>query len=187
MWILIIVLTLLWLLGLTYLIFILFYRLTKKEVFVPFVPADTKGIDEMCQAVALVGTEKVIDVGSGWGSIVFHLARKYQNLRLYGIELNPVLHFIATLRKALFHRGQQLTFLCADAGNVSYSDYDVIMLFMLSPFVDKVLVPKFEKELKKGAKVVSYVFPMKSKAFTEKKITIPAHGWRSVVYVYTKD
>ncbi|PJA15936.1 hypothetical protein COX64_00115, partial [Candidatus Dojkabacteria bacterium CG_4_10_14_0_2_um_filter_Dojkabacteria_WS6_41_15] len=87
-----IIISILWLVGITYLSLALFYRLTRKEVFVPFVPSDTKGIETMCEAAAMQGTESVIDIGSGWGTILFFLATKYKKLQLTGIELNPLLH-----------------------------------------------------------------------------------------------
>lgn len=185
--ILIAVLTcLIWLFGVSYLGLVFYYRLTRKEVFVPFVPADTKGINTMCESLQLRGDEKVIDIGSGWGTIVFHLIGKYPRLSVTGIELNLVLHLIAVLRKLLFHARKSIRLIHGDAARQDYRDYDVIFLFMLSPFVNKVLVPKFEKELKKGTKVVSYVFPMKSKAFKETVIQLPAHNWKSAVYIYEK-
>ncbi|PIY17820.1 hypothetical protein COZ14_01880 [Candidatus Dojkabacteria bacterium CG_4_10_14_3_um_filter_Dojkabacteria_WS6_41_9] len=181
-----IIISILWLVGITYLSLALFYRLTRKEVFVPFVPSDTKGIETMCEAAAMQGTESVIDIGSGWGTILFFLATKYQKLQLTGIELNPLLHLIATIRKQLFHWQSDITLLRGDATTISFNEYDVVFIFMLSSFVNKVLVPKFEKELRPGARVVSYVFPMKSALFTEKKMEIPAHGWKSNVYIYEK-
>lgn len=185
-WSLIIAAGIFWLVGVLYLIIVFYLKVTKKEVFVPFIPADTLGIETMYKAIALKGTESIIDVGSGWGTILFHLHKKFPRLTLTGIELNPVLHFITQLRKFLFHRNGKIHIIHGDAANISYSNYDVIFLFMLSPFVNKVLVPKFEKELKKGTKVVSYVFKMKSKAFRETVIKLPSNGWKSAVYIYEK-
>ena len=184
--ILIVIISVFWLIGVTYLSVAFFYRLTRREVFVPFVPSDTKGIESMCEAAAMKGTESVIDIGSGWGTILFFLATKYKKLRLTGIELNPLLHIFASIRKKLFHRQSDITLLRGDATTISFKEYDVVFLFMLSSFVNKVLVPKFEKELRPGARVVSYVFPMTSTKFTEKKRGMPAHGWKSNVYIYEK-
>lgn len=186
MWLLITIVGIIWLLCTTYLLIGIYYKLTRKEVFVPFIPADAKGIDIMCDVLKLTGTERVIDVGSGWGTILFYLVNKYPTMKLTGIELHPVLHLLAVIRRFLFHRISDMTLLKRDASTFNYENYDVIFLFMLAPFVNKILVPKFEKELKKGTKVVSYVFRMKSKAFTETKLVVPAHGWRSAIYLYEK-
>jgi tRNA A58 N-methylase Trm61 len=173
-------------LGLGYLLLMLYYRLTRKEVFVPFVPADIDGVRAMCDAVGLTGKEKVVDLGSGWGTMVFYLARTFPELQVTGVELNAVLHFLARLRKLFWFRNYHITLLRNDAKKIPLETYDVVFLFMLSPFVNRVLVPKFEQELRKGAVVVSYVFPMKSSKFEEKKLMIPSHGWRSAIYVYRK-
>ena len=186
MWFVVIIVSFFWLIGVLYLLFGLYYKITRKEVFVPFVPADTKGVDSMCEAINLKGDERVIDIGSGWGTILFYLVDKYPKLSLVGIELHPVLHFFAVLRRFFFHRNSDIELIKGDAANIQYDGFDVIFLFMLAPFMNKVLVPKFEKELKKGTKVVSYVFRMKSSMFKESRIILPAHGWRSAVYLYEK-
>lgn len=172
--------------GFGYLILTFYYRLTRKEVFVPFVPADAEGIRAMCTAVSLKGNESVIDLGSGWGTMIFYLARNYPDLQIAGIELNGVLHVIAQLKRWLLYRNSKIALLHGDAASVSLGAFDVVFLFMLSPFVNRVLVPKFERELRKGTRIVSYVFPMKSSKFEEKKLLIPSNGWRSAIYVYTK-
>lgn len=186
MWAFIILATILWFVGVLYLIYATFYRLTRKEIFVPFVPADKNGIDAMCQAVGLTGKEKVVDIGSGWGSIVFYLAQKFPKISVTGIELNPMLHLVSLVKKSLFYRSSNISLSRGDAVVFDYKKFNVVFIFMLSPFVNKVMVPKLETELRKGAKVVSYVFQMKSDLFTEKKIILPVHGWKSAVYVYEK-
>lgn len=172
--------------GFCYLLLAIYFRLTRKEVFVPFVPADEEGIRAMCVAVGLRGDENVVDLGSGWGTMMFYLARNFPKLHITGIELNPILHLIAQIRRKLFYRGYKITALRGDAGLLPLESFDVVFLFMLSPFVNRILVPKFEQELRKGALVVSYVFPMKSSKFEEKKLLIPSHGWRCAIYVYRK-
>lgn len=186
MWFLIIIASFLWLIGVSYLLFGIYYKVTRKEIFVPFVPADIKGMDSMCDAIKLKGTERVIDVGSGWGTILFYLVDRYPKLSLVGIELHPILHLFAMLRRFFFHKNSDIELIKGDAAKISYDRFDVIFLFMLAPFMNKVLVPKLEKELKVGTKVVSYVFRMKSSQFKESRIILPAHGWRSAVYLYEK-
>ena len=181
-----IILSIIFIVGFLYLSITFYFQITQKEVFVPFIPADVKGIHSMCQASCAKPGDEVIDVGSGWGSIVFYLADHFPGLKLTGIELNPVLHVIAVIRAGIFYKNKPITLVQGDAGGISYEKYDVVFLFMLSSFVNKILVPKFERELKSGAKVVSYVFKMKSELFTEQKMELPSHGWRSVVYIYTK-
>lgn len=177
---------LLWIGGVTYLSAALFYRMTRRELFVPFVPIDSAGVDAMARASKIVGNERVVDIGSGWGTIIFALLDRYPKLQVTGIEINPFLHLFAKLRGWLFHQSSSYQLFRGDAANFSFEAYEVVFLFMLSPFVDRVLVPKFEKELKSGTRVVSYVFPMQSKAFTEEKISMNSQGWRNAVYVYTK-
>lgn len=184
--ILVLVLSVVWIIGIGYLSYTFYLKMVKQEEFVPFIPSDPEGITVMCDLVGLKGNEKVIDVGSGWGTIVFFLAKNFPKLNITGIEIHPVLHFIAWLRSIFFRKSTKIRLIRGDAAKISYSSYDVVFLFMLSPFVDGVLVPKIEKELSVGSKVVSYVFRMNSPLFSEKQVRIPGHGWKNTVYLYTK-
>ncbi|MCC7303884.1 class I SAM-dependent methyltransferase [bacterium] len=186
LWLVIIPISIIWVLGLLYLLLVVYYRLSRKEIFVPFIPADKRGIDMMCEAVGLQGTESVVDVGSGWGSIVFHLLDTYPRLAVTGIELNPLLYLLSMLRKTIFYPNRNIKLCRGDAEKFSYKNFDVVFLFMLSPFVNKVLAPKLETELRIGAQVVSYVFRMKSNKFKETRVKLLEHGWKSAVYVYEK-
>ncbi len=177
---------LVWIAGVWYLCANFIISLKNKEKYVPFIPSDSRGITAMARAVGLQGTERIIDIGSGSGTILFALAKDFPKLEMTGIEMNSFLHIWATLRKKIFFQKQNISLICGDAQNFKYTDYDVIFLFMLSSFVDGVLVPKFNKELRKGTKVVSYVFKMKSADFKEQEIDLGGKGWRNKVYVYTK-
>lgn len=183
---LLIFMLLLWTAGVWYLFANLTVSLKKKDMFVPFIPSDARGVTAMADAVGLQGNERIVDIGSGSGTILFSLAKKFPNLQMTGIEMNSFLHVWAKLRKFFFFRRAAITLHCGDAQNFNYGEYDVIFLFMLSSFVDGILVPKFNEELRTGTKVVSYVFKMKSADFDEQEIDLGGKGWMNKVYVYTK-
>lgn len=181
-----VILLILWIILTSYLGLTLFYTVKNKKLFVPFLPSDTKGIQAMLRAASLKGDENIVDIGSGWGTIVFEVAKSYPQACVTGIELHPVLFLISKVVQFLFYRRQKITLVRGDAAAFSYESYNIVFLFMLSTFVDEVIAPKLEKELKPGAKVISYVFKMNSSSFTEKVITLPSAGWRNKIYVYTK-
>lgn len=186
LWILLFVLIIFWCVGVFYLGYTFYLQIKRKKLYVPFIPADRKGIDAMIDAVNLKGTESVIDIGSGSGSIVFRLAERFPDLRISGIEIHPLLYLFSKIKKKLIFSKADIHLEKADAATHAYGSYDVIFLFMLSTFVDQVLVPKFEKELRPGTRIVSYVFKMSSKQFKEDVIELPFKGWKNKLYVYTK-
>jgi cyclopropane fatty-acyl-phospholipid synthase-like methyltransferase len=174
--------------GLTYLMLEYYFKFTQNELYVPFVPADRKGIENVLTHAEIDGSENVIDIGSGWGSILFLLLDKYPSLSVTGIEINPFLSVVAWVRKILWYRTSKMSIINKDARDLTYEAYDIVFVFMLSSFLDKVLAPKLAAELRPGAKVISYVFAMHSDAFSVEEFTLPAsgQGWRSKVYIYTK-
>lgn len=186
LWLLLIVLLPLWFVGTFYLVYTGWLQISRKSTYVPFIPSDIAGIDAMISRLNLQGTEKVIDIGSGTGTIVFRLAERFRSMPITGIEIHPVLHVFALIKKYVFFRKQPITLLRFDAATLSLAQYDVVFLFMLSTFVDQVLVPKFEKELPRGAKVISYVFRMKSAHFIEEEILLDKNGWKNKIFLYRK-
>jgi tRNA A58 N-methylase Trm61 len=169
-----------------YLLFVYYFKMKHKKQFVPFIPSDRKGLSQICERIDLQTSRQIIDVGSGWGTAVFHLAKEYPRARVVGVELHPVLHGIALIRQVFSSVKERISFVCQDAAKHNFRRYDTVFVFMLSDFLNAVLAPKLEQELEVGARVVSYVFPMTISGFNCKEYTISGKGWRSKVFVYTK-
>lgn len=124
----------------------------------PYVASKPERIQQMVQMAALQPGNKVIDLGSGDGSIL--LAAASRGAYAIGVEVNPFLVRYSRLRAR--RRGLQ-NFIAVNRGNFfdqSFSDIDVVFIYLLPETLAQ-LEPKLQRELPYGAKVVTntYTFP----------------------------
>lgn len=126
--------------------------------YVPFVRTPRKVRKKMIDAAKLTDGEKVFDLGCGDGSILLDaLAEK--KVDAIGIEGSWIVFQLAKLRRWLSH--EKLLLLHQNFFNASVKDADVVFCY-LWPSVMQRLQNKFEQELKPGARVISYCFPVKA-------------------------
>jgi len=184
-WLIILILIILWLIGVVYLFSVLASKLARKNLYVPFIPADIRGLNLLMKYVTFNDNSIVYDVGSGWGTAIFYFAKRFATVKFIGVEINPILHLFAILREKLL-RYKNTSFCLRDAALCNYKNADIIFVFMLPIFLQKVLLPILEKDLKKGAIIISYVFPIKSSKFTIEKMKLPNRGWKNKLYIATK-
>lgn len=120
----------------------------------PFVPTPQKAVLKMLDLAKIKKGDKVYDIGCGDGRLV-HTASKYYGASAVGFELSPPVYLLAKLRGLIQRSGAKIVF--GDFRRHSLKDADVIVCYML-PNTMRNFRPKFEKEMKKGAKIVSYAF-----------------------------
>lgn len=102
-----------------------------------------------------IGKGKIFyDLGSGTGRSLA-IASKEFGLDATGFELSPILFVISKIN--LFLSGTKAKIKIKNFYQADLKDADIVFCF-LTPEVMKKLAPKFEKELKNGAKIVSYAF-----------------------------
>lgn len=139
----------------------------------PYHPTPREKAVEMLGAAELKEGEMLYDLGCGEGSILLAAAEEF-GARCVGIEIDPALADKA--QKEVKKRGlaDRITIICddifspaywahlEDAGEKPYAvrNADVVAIY-LNFKVHEVLRPYLEKELKKGARVVSYEFYMR--------------------------
>lgn len=121
----------------------------------PYVPTKQKAVQKMIDLAGIKPGQKAVDLGSGDGRIVIAFAQAGADS--HGYEINPLLVWWSRWKirkaglegKAFVH---QKSF-----WNEDLSSYDVVALFGVR-YIMKELGQKLEKELKSGAKIVSYGF-----------------------------
>jgi SAM-dependent methyltransferase len=133
---------------------------------VPYVPSN-KAFKEAVRYLDIEEGDNVLDIGSGDGRVLIHASKIYPNCQFVGIEKNPILVVYSSLLKFILRRNN-LHFKCIDARDFDISDFDAIYLYLLSDFVDEILL---EKNIKKGCRVVSFHFPLGKKFSSINKIT----------------
>lgn len=131
----------------------------------PWVPTKPSDIARLLMLVNPKTGALVFDLGAGDGRLVVALARHFP-VQVVGFEISILPYLVSKLRVFVVNTffAQQLQgtpkILFRDFLSYNLSRADAIVCF-LTPMAMAKLAPKFQRELKKGARVVSYVFPIK--------------------------
>ncbi len=153
----------------------------------PFVPSPNRVVEYMLKLAELTTGEVLFDMGAGDGRTVIMAARTF-GARGVGIELREDL-----AKKAMTNIHQngledRVSIVNDDMFNVNLTEADVVYLYLTTSANEKVK-PKLERDLKKGARVVSHDYeivgwrPEKIENFCENPpLGYPSH----TIYLYRK-
>ena len=133
---------------------IIFYK-------VPFVPTPGAVVSEALKLLPLSAGGTLYDIWSGNGRVVFAFANAYPSARVIGVEASPF-PFLLTLLRRWGGAARNASFLFKDFSNVSLAGASHVYTYLL-PSVMARLLPRFEKELAPGTRVLSCDFPFKSR------------------------
>lgn len=121
----------------------------------PYVSIPKNGLDKMIEFAAIKPGQKAVDLGSGDGRIMIAMAKA--GAIVHGYEINPVLVWW-TRRKIEKEglEGKAFVYL-KSFWNEDLSSFDVVTLFGVRKIMRR-LQDKLDKELKPGAKIISFGF-----------------------------
>jgi SAM-dependent methyltransferase len=122
----------------------------------PWVPTKKGDIDRLIRLADLKPGETVYELGCGDARVLIKLAKK-TGTRGVGVELSILQLLVAKLRAALSRTGVQVRW--RNLFHTNLGNADLVYLFLM-PDAYAALRKKFEAELKPGARVVSYVWPI---------------------------
>jgi len=143
----------------------------------PFIPTPWPAVKKVLKVAGISKGDTVIDIGAGDGRFL-HLAETNYGAKAIGFERDPFVYLIAKLRKLLWKwKG---TVIRANMFNQDLKNADIIICYMLPKSLAK-MQTKFEKELKKGTKIVSYAFHIGT---LKPKKNIPAKDKISQIFLY---
>jgi len=134
---------------------------------VPFVPTRQKALADIFDNLMFSPKDVFFDLGSGDGRLVFYIAKKY-NIKAYGVELNPLLHFACKLKKKLFGH-KSAFFIRKNALNVNLKKATVIYLFLFPEITNK-LYKKIKRQCKAKTVIISHGFRIKTLKGKEKLV-----------------
>ena len=120
--------------------------------FIGFIPTPPECVVGFFELVTLSPSDVVYDLGSGDGRLLFAALKKGAG-RVVGVELNPEL--VKKARETAKNKGygNRARFIEGDVMDVGLSDATVVFCYLF-PTASEALRPKFESELKPGARVV---------------------------------
>jgi ribosomal protein L11 methylase PrmA len=123
-----------------------------------FVPTPQEVVDAMLKLAKVTKNDVVYDLGSGDGRIPITAAKQY-GARGVGIDIDPTRIAEATANLKTAGVGDRVRFLNQDLFTTDISEATVVTLYLL-PTLNLKLIPKLNKELKPGTRVVSHSFDM---------------------------
>lgn len=124
----------------------------------PWVPCKKKDIDRILKLADLRSGELFYELGCGDARITVAAQKKYQ-VRAVGLEIAIPLYVAAKIRQ-FFNWDKNLQIKYKNLFKENLSSADVIYVFGMPDKLKNKLREKLDKELKLGARVVSYVFPI---------------------------
>jgi precorrin-6B methylase 2 len=123
---------------------------------VPFVPTPMPIVRTMLTLADLKPGQVVYDLGAGDGRFLIEAKKREKSIKAIGYEgafgvwlLAKMWIFLSPVR--------DIRMVCGNFMKADLAEADVIFTY-LSPHVMKALLPKFQKELKPGAKIISHAF-----------------------------
>jgi predicted RNA methylase len=147
-----------------------------------FVPTPQEVVDAMLKLAKVTKNDVIYDLGSGDGRIPITAAKTY-GARGVGIDIDPQRIKEATENLKTAGVGDRVKFLNQDLFTTDISEATVVTLYLL-PSLNVKLIPKLNKELKPGTRIVSHAFDMSADGTERKpKETLNVNG--RTVYFWT--
>ena len=123
---------------------------------VPYVPTPMPVVEAMLNMANVTSSDVVYDLGCGDGRIPIMAAQKY-GARGVGIDIDPQRVAEANENAKAAGVTGKVKFLVQDLFTSDVSEATVVTLYLL-PSVNEKLLPKLQKELKPGTRIVSHAF-----------------------------
>jgi len=147
-----------------------------------FVPTPQEVVDAMLKLAKVTKNDVIYDLGSGDGRIPITAAKTY-GARGVGIDIDPQRIKEAQENLKTAGVGDRVKFLNQDLFTTDISEATVVTLYLL-PSLNVKLIPKLNKELKPGTRIVSHAFDMSADGVDRKpRETLNVNG--RTVYFWT--
>lgn len=155
------------------LVLVLISSLFHLKYMVPFVPTPAVVIETMIREAELKPGMLVLDLGAGDGRVLRRAMRKVPGIRTVGYEGAFGVWLLAKLINTISSAKPEIRM--QDFFMQNLSDADIVFTYLSIDAMQK-LLPKFEKELKPGALVISNTFSFKQRE-PIKKVFVKMPFW----------
>jgi cyclopropane fatty-acyl-phospholipid synthase-like methyltransferase len=150
-----------------------------REPDVIFVPTPAEVVTAMLKLANVTAKDVVYDLGCGDGMIITAAAKEF-GANAVGIDINPVRVKEANDRVAKAGVTDKVKVLNEDLFESNISQATVVTLYLL-PVLNQKLIPKLNRELKPGTRIVSQSFSMGDDYPAEKTVEVAGRS----VYLWT--
>lgn len=126
---------------------------------------------------------KIVDLGSGWGSLAYPISARFADAEVVGYELSPIPWLYSRLKGVFVRRGN-LELHRRNVFEADLRDVDVVVVF-LHPAAMRKLRVKFERELRPGCLVLSNTFAVpRWEASETRRLSGSWFSTSTAIYVY---
>lgn len=143
----------------------------------PWVPTRQTDIENFLKLADIKSGQKVYDIGCGDGRLVCVAAEK--GAIAVGFEVSLIPFILAQVRRYRSVARKNIAIKLRDFWFVDFSDADLVYLFLMPKIFPKLEV-KLKKQLKPGARVISYVWPITGLQEIDRMISEKGH----TMYLY---
>ncbi len=126
---------------------------------------------------------RIAELGAGWGTLAFALARKYPESTVIAYENSWVPYLVMIARKAL-KPTINLTIIRKNFFKENLSSFDLIVCYLYPGAMNQLIV-KFENELKSGTSIFTHTFSLLHKEPLAKWMVHDLY--KTVIYHYKKE
>ncbi len=145
---------------------------------VPFYPSRPRVWTNVAKIIPQSQPIRMIDIGSGLGDLVMHIAKERADSEIIGIEIAPLPWLISKVRGWLAKSNAYFKLGNYHALNFFY--YDVIFAY-LSPAAMAALWEKAQREMSPGSMLISYEFDIPG---VKPSFIVPGEGSSPTLYVW---
>ena len=156
-----------------------FYNASKS--FAPFVPCKKRELPRIFEVIGLKNNEVFYDLGCGDGRVVFYAAQHFP-VKAIGVEMSFLFFFYCWVKRIFLSDKRNIIFKLRNLFYEDLSKADAIYVYGMPKVLEKRLRYKLEKELKKGARVIAYGFPIKG--LEPESIRKPDENHKKSIYLY---
>ena len=121
-------------------------------------PSSRKAVSTMIRIMPRNVKGTILDLGAGWGTLGYPVAKAFPEATVIGYELSPIPWAYSRIKQFVVRR-RNLAFKRKDISEVDLSSADIVLVY-LQPRAMRRLSPKLRDELKPGALVLSNSFPL---------------------------
>ncbi|WP_219723270.1 class I SAM-dependent methyltransferase [Bacillus sp. Marseille-P3661] len=123
----------------------------------------------------------IYDLGSGWGTLLYSLAKRYPHATIIGIENSLIPFYISKLFVLFGISKSNIKLIFKNFNHVNLQSADIILCYLFPLAMEK-LKHKFLMELNPGTIIISHTFEIRG--WTPVKIIEINDFYKSNIYVY---
>jgi len=122
----------------------------------PYVPTSKNQLEKIFKNVKFKKGDTLVELGSGDGRLIRYAAKVF-GVNGVGIEINPLLIWWSRFLSQRDGTKNSVQFLRKNVFDYSLTRANYLYLFLMPDLIVK-LLPKFDRELKKGSIIISHGF-----------------------------